>query len=57
MKVEPLDPSQKNEIITKYLEGLYTKSLSHEQKYLIVKSPQTNNPLYLRSLLDEVRYA
>ncbi|XP_033745872.1 LOW QUALITY PROTEIN: uncharacterized protein LOC117331312 [Pecten maximus] len=55
MKVEPLDMSQKKEIIIGYLEGVYSKTLSDEQKQLIIDAPQTNNPLYLRSLLDEVR--
>ncbi|XP_069101362.1 uncharacterized protein [Argopecten irradians] len=55
MKVEPLDISQKKEIIIGYLEGVYSKTLSDEQKQLIIDAPQTNNPLYLRSLLDEVR--
>ncbi|KAK3101549.1 hypothetical protein FSP39_004391 [Pinctada imbricata] len=55
MQVSPLEPSQKMEIITGYLEGIYSKTLSDEQKQMIVDAPQTNNPLYLRSLLDEVR--
>ncbi|KAJ8300745.1 hypothetical protein KUTeg_022264 [Tegillarca granosa] len=55
MRVKPLDPSQKMEIITGYLEGLYSKTLSKEQKEMIVEVPQTDNPLYLKSLLDEVR--
>ncbi|XP_060078987.1 uncharacterized protein LOC132558436 [Ylistrum balloti] len=55
MKVEPLDLSQKREIIIGYLEGVYSKTLSDEQKQMIIDAPQTNNPLYLRSLLDEVR--
>ncbi|XP_061175870.1 uncharacterized protein LOC133184810 [Saccostrea echinata] len=55
MKVSPLENSQKMEIITGYLEGIYGKTLSQEQKEMIVEAPQTNNPLYLRSLLDEVR--
>lgn len=54
MKVSPLDNSQKMEIITGYLEGIYGKTLSQEQKEMIVEAKQTNNPLYLRSLLDEV---
>jgi hypothetical protein len=54
MKVSLLDNSQKMEIITGYLEGIYGKTLSEEQKEMIVESKQTNNPLYLRSLLDEV---
>ena len=54
MKVEPLDTSQKEQIITDYLEGIYGKTLNVEQKKMIVDAEQTNNPLYLKSLLDEV---
>lgn len=54
MKVEPLQESQKMEIITDYLEGIYRKTLTKEQKQMIVNEKQTSNPLYLKSLLDEV---
>ena len=54
MRVKPLDTSQKEQIITDYLEGIYGKTLNAEQKQLLVDSEQTNNPLYLKSLLDEV---
>ena len=54
MKVERLDMSQKEQIITDYLEGIYGKTLNVEQKKMIVDAQQTNNPLYLKSLLDEV---
>ena len=54
MRVKPLDTSQKEQIITHYLEGIYGKTLNAEQKQLLVDSEQTNNPLYLKSLLDEV---
>ena len=54
MDVKPLDPSEKEQIVTGYLEKIYGKTLSQEQKALIVEAPQTNNPLYLRALLDEV---
>ena len=53
--VSPLDPSEKAQIVTGYMEGIYGKTLSEDQKALIVDAPQTNNPLYLRAVLDEVR--
>ena len=56
MKVEPLDDSQKLQIITDYLTGIYGKTLSTEQKDLIVEAKQTSNALYLKSLLDEVNF-
>ena len=54
MEVTPLDAIEKEQIIRGYLEGIYGKTLDPEQKDLIVAAEQTNNPLYLRSLLDEV---
>jgi hypothetical protein len=55
MKVYPLKASQKEEIIVGYLEKIYVKTLSQEQRDLLVNAKQTENPLYLRALLDEVR--
>ncbi|XP_077992057.1 uncharacterized protein LOC144446177 [Glandiceps talaboti] len=54
-RVEPLQPSEKETIITQYLEGIYGKTLTGDQKHLIIEAPQSNNPLYLRALLDELR--
>ena len=42
------------EIVTEYMETLYGKTLSDEQKNMIVSADQCNNPLYLKALLDEV---
>ncbi|XP_078619476.1 uncharacterized protein LOC144886633 isoform X1 [Branchiostoma floridae x Branchiostoma japonicum] len=53
--VQPLQPEEKSAIIKGYLEDMYTKTLSEEQKQLILDAPQTNNPLYLKALLDEMR--
>ena len=55
MHVTSLDAIEKEQIIRGYLEGVYGKTLDPEQKDLIVAAEQTNNPLYLRSLLDEVK--
>ncbi|CAH1253937.1 TEP1 [Branchiostoma lanceolatum] len=54
-RVQPLQPEEKSAIIKGYLEDIYTKTLSEEQKQLIIDAPQTNNPLYLKALLDEMR--
>lgn len=54
MKVKPLEDSQKMQIITDYLERIYGKTLNKEQKEMVVNVKQTSNPLYLKSLLDEV---
>ncbi|XP_071175248.1 uncharacterized protein [Mytilus edulis] len=55
MQVQPLQDSQKMQILTEYLEGIYGKTLNQQQKEMIVSVKQTSNPLYLKSLLDEVR--
>ena len=52
--VTPLDPADKAQIVTDYLEGIYGKTLSADQKDMIISAEQTNNPLYLKALLDEV---
>ncbi|CAG2215023.1 NPHP3 [Mytilus edulis] len=54
MRVSPLQESEKMQIITDYLEGIYGKTLTMEQKGMIINVKQTSNPLYLKSLLDEV---
>ncbi|WAR23121.1 Y7407-like protein [Mya arenaria] len=55
LRVQSLDVSQKEQIITDYLEGIYGKTLNQDQKNMIVQAEQTSNALYLKSLLDEVR--
>ena len=54
MKVSPLNPSEKMEIVIGYMEGIYGKTLAQDQKDMMVNAEQTNNPLYLKALLDEV---
>ena len=53
MDVHALQPDEKMQIVTGYLEDIYGKTLSQEQKALIVEAPQTNNALYLKALMDE----
>ena len=55
MHVSPLHPSEKKDIVIEYMEGIYGKTLADVQKEKIVNAEQTNNPLYLKALLDEVR--
>ena len=54
MLVEPLNLKQKGKIITEFFEKIYAKTLNTEQRELIEGASQTDNPLYLRTLLDEV---
>ncbi|XP_072039857.1 uncharacterized protein [Amphiura filiformis] len=54
LQVFPLNADEKLEIITGYM-SLYAKTLNEEQTSLIIQAKQSNNPLYLKALLDEVR--
>ncbi|XP_033109970.1 uncharacterized protein LOC117111193 [Anneissia japonica] len=53
-EIFPLQSSEKKQIITEYMT-LYAKTLSEEQMEMIIKADQTSNPLYLKSLMDEIR--
>ncbi len=54
LAVEPLDDSERKNLIRNYL-AQYTKALNHSQTDLIASADQTSSPLYLRSLLEELR--
>ncbi|KAL3870127.1 hypothetical protein ACJMK2_042738, partial [Sinanodonta woodiana] len=48
-----LKTKEKEEYILKYLTEIYGKTLDEEQKDRIIKSPNTDNPLFMKVLLDE----
>ena len=54
LNVEPLVPEEREALVVGYL-GQYSKALSPARVRLIVESPATANPLYLRALLEELR--
>jgi len=54
MIVEPLDDSERMQLIQDYL-AQYRKTLSDPRVEKIASAEQTDNPLYLRALLDELR--
>ncbi|XP_038058559.1 uncharacterized protein LOC119729838 [Patiria miniata] len=54
MRVNPLNVNEKSDIVTGYM-NLYGKTLNEEQRSMIIDAKQTDNPLYLKALLDEVR--
>ncbi|MEW6206813.1 MAG: tetratricopeptide repeat protein [Acidobacteriota bacterium] len=53
-RVEPLDVEERRQIITRYL-AQYRKSLSADRINRIARASQSGNPLFLRSLLEELR--
>jgi tetratricopeptide (TPR) repeat protein len=55
VNVEPLQPSERRKLLSTYLRQ-YGKSLREELTEIVVKREQTSNPLYLRSLLDQLRF-
>lgn len=54
LTIEPLQTSERQQLIAEYL-AQYSKTLSPDQTDIIVRAPQTANPLFLRALLEELR--
>jgi tetratricopeptide (TPR) repeat protein len=54
LKVEPLRPDERKELIASYL-AQYTKELSPGRVERIASAEQAANPLFLRALLEELR--
>jgi len=54
MEVEPLDVPERERLIPEYL-AQYAKALSPARMSRIAAAPQAANPLYLRTLLEELR--
>lgn len=52
--VGPLDKAAQEECIVQYLKQ-YRKELTPAQRQRIIREPQASNPLYLRTLLEELR--
>ena len=54
IEIEPLAIEERKRLIKEYL-NFYTKELSEDLILKIAKAPQTENPLILRTILDELR--
>ena len=54
LTLESLEEEEKREIIRQYL-SLYTKALTSSQMATLASAPQTDNPLFLLALLEELR--
>jgi len=52
--IPPLAPGEKREIMAGYLK-LFSRALDQRLQEKILASPQTANPLFLRTVLDELR--
>jgi len=55
MTVEPLEVGERKELISEYL-AQYSKRLSSDQVSRIARAKCNANPLYLRAVLDELRF-
>jgi tetratricopeptide (TPR) repeat protein len=53
-KIDPLSVEEKEIMISHYMSQ-YAKTLSTTQLQKIAAAPQTQNPLYLRTVLEEIR--
>lgn len=54
LRVEPLEPGEREQLITAYLRQ-YAHSLDPVHLERIASAPQSASPLYLRALLEELR--
>jgi uncharacterized protein DUF4062/AAA ATPase-like protein len=54
LRIEPLEAHERKQLIADYLLTQYSKALSAARVERIAGTEQTANPLYLRSLLDEL---
>ncbi len=52
--IAPLSATERKTLLTKYLRH-YHKGLNEQRVERIIAAPQTDNPLYLRVLLEELR--
>ena len=55
IEVEPLDPAERRELIASYLYDEYRKTLAPAFSEQVANAPQSANPLFLRTMLEELR--
>jgi nephrocystin-3 len=53
-ELQPLDQGRREQLIRNWLAG-YRKALSAKQTQRLAAAPQTGNPLFLRTVLEELR--
>ena len=54
MELQPLQTPERKELVQRYMEQ-FSKKLNDQQLECIVDAKQCENPLFLRSLLEELR--
>ena len=55
LNIKPLEPKERQDLITDYLFKLYSKTLPPDLVEFIAAQDQCANPLYLHALLEELR--
>ncbi len=55
LRIPPFQPEEKREMINRYMKDLFAREMEANLQQLILNAPQTSNPLFLRTVLDELR--
>jgi hypothetical protein len=55
LRIPPLQPGEKREMMNRYLKDLFARGLEAHLQDRVLAAPQTANPLFLRTVLDELR--
>jgi nephrocystin-3 len=55
LRIPPLQPNDKREMMNRYLKDLFARGLETHLQDRVLAAPQTANPLFLRTVLDELR--
>jgi hypothetical protein len=55
LRIPPLQPGEKSEMMSRYLKDLFARGLEAHLQDRVLAAPQTANPLFLRTVLDELR--
>jgi len=55
LRIPPFQPEEKREMMNRYMKDLFAREMEASLQQSILTAPQTSNPLFLRTVLDELR--
>jgi nephrocystin-3 len=55
LRIPALQPEEKREMMNRYMKDLFAREMEAHLQQFILNAPQTSNPLFLRTVLDELR--
>jgi hypothetical protein len=55
LRIPPFQPEEKREMMNRYMKDLFAREMEAHLQQFILNAPQTSNPLFLRTVLDELR--